>query len=125
MTSMGPAAEWRTALRQGRFLLQRSEESGTFHFPPRVAQAGHGALSFEEASGLGTVYAATLVRPKPPAPSYNVVIVELDEGPRLMSRIVGPEGASIAIGLRVQAFIDPSGEEPIVLFRPAEDLAAH
>lgn len=122
---MGPAAEWRTALRQGRFLIQRSEESGAFHFPPRVAQAGHGALFFEEASGFGTVYAATLIRAKPPAHSYNVVIVELDEGPRLMSRVAVPEGASVAIGLRVQAFIDSTGEEPIVLFRPVEDFTDH
>lgn len=125
MTVAGPTVQWRDALRDGRFLIQRSAESGECNFPPRVARAGHGDLSLVEASGGGTVYAVTLIRPKPPAEPYNVVIVELDEGPRLMSRVVGLVAAKVAIGLRVRAFIDSEDGEPILLFRPESDPADH
>ncbi len=121
MTLAGPAARWRDALGQGRFLIQRSAETGAFHFPPRVARAGHDDLAFVSAAGGGTVYAVTLIRPKPPTEPYNVVIVELDEGPRLMSRVVDRAPDQVAIGLRVRAFVGQEDGEPILLFRPESD----
>lgn len=125
MSLAGPTAVWRDALRDGRFLIQRSGDSGAFNFPPRVARAGHGDLSLVEAGGGGTVYAVTTIRVKPPAEPYNVVIIELDEGPRLMSSVLVAKGTDVAIGLRVQAFIDTSGEEPVLLFRPNDGPADH
>ena len=89
--STGPEAQWRAALADGRFLLQRAVSSGTVFFPPRLAEPGTGDDDIEwiEASGMGLVYSLTLVSPKPPAEPYNVVLVDLDEGARLMSRVDG------------------------------------
>lgn len=115
MTS--PETYWRDALAQGRLLLQRATGSGATFFPPRMIEPGTGETEIEwiEASGLGTVYSVTMVNQKPPAPPYNVVLVDLDEGPRVMSRV---EGASeVQIGLRVRARIDLA-DEPMLLFEP-------
>lgn len=113
MTS--PETHWRDALAQGRLLLQRATGSGATFFPPRLIEPGTGEVDLEwiEASGLGTVYSVTMVNQKPPAEPYNVVLIDLDEGPRVMSRVEGP--GEIPIGLRVRARIDQD-DEPILLF---------
>ncbi len=120
----GPAAQWREALQDGRFLLQRSSSSGKCIFPPRVAEPGTGAndLEWVEASGRGTVYAVTTIRLRPPANPYNVVLVDLDEGPRMMSRVETAGDDPVEIGLRVTARIAADGDEPMVLFAPADDI---
>ena len=116
---MGPEEEWRQALGEGRFLLQRANMSGACFFPPRTAEPGTGDKAWQwiEASGEGTVYSATLVHPRPPEAPYNVVLVDLAEGPRIMSRVEGLE--AVPIGLAVRARIDRGGAEPILLFDPA------
>ena len=116
MTS--PETHWRDALAQGRLLLQRATGSGATFFPPRLIEPGTGEADLEwiEASGLGTVYSVTMINQKPPLEPYNVVLVDLDEGPRVMSRIEGT--GDVAIGLRVRARID-QGDEPILLFERA------
>lgn len=116
---MGPEQEWREALGEGRFLLQRGRTSGRHFFPPRVAEPGSGTRDWDwvEASGDGTVYSATLVHPRPPEAPYNVVLVDLVEGPRVMGRVTGLE--AVPIGIAVRARIDVSGDEPLILFDPA------
>ena len=115
---MSPENYWRDALAQGRLLLQRATGSGATFFPPRLIEPGTGDGAFEwiEASGLGTVYSVTMINQKPPAEPYNVVLVDLDEGARVMSRVEGP--SEVSIGLRVRARID-QGDEPILLFERA------
>ena len=116
MTS--PETYWREALADGRLLLQRATGSGATFFPPRMIEPGTGETDIEwiEASGLGTVYSVTIINQKPPAEPYNVVLVDLDEGPRVMSRVEG--SVAPPIGLRVRARID-QGDEPILLFERA------
>lgn len=112
---ISPETHWRDALAQGRLLLQRATGSGATFFPPRLIEPGTGETDIEwiEASGFGTVYSVTSINQRPPAEPYNVVLVDLDEGPRLMSRIEGP--GDVTIGQRVRARIDVSGQ-PILLF---------
>ena len=116
-----PEAQWRAHLAEGRFMLQRSASSGRYVFFPRVAEPGTGAQDLEwvEASGRGVVHAVTVVRRKDPAESYNVVLVDLAEGPRMMSRVDGVPADAVAIGMPVQARIVRDGEEPVVVFAPA------
>jgi uncharacterized OB-fold protein len=120
MTS--PATHWREALVQGRFLLQR-QRNGAVIFPPRLAAPGDGAQDLEwiEASGLGRVYTLSWVQRRPPAEPYNVALIDLDEGARLMSRVVDVTPETLRIDQRVAAFVDRSGDEPVLLFRPSED----
>jgi uncharacterized OB-fold protein len=108
-------------LSEGRFMIQRSRASGQFVFYPRVVAPGTGARDLEwvEASGRGTVYATTVVRKKPPESSYNVALVDLAEGPRMMSRVEGVAPDAVSIGMAVRAKIVDQDGEPVVVFEPA------
>ncbi len=121
MSETGPDKAFFDYLRQGRFMLQRAMSDGRYVFYPRAVAPGDGAaLEWVEASGLGRVYSTTVVRKKPPEPSYNVALIDLAEGPRMMSRVEGIAPEAVTIGMAVQARIDASGEEPVVVFTPAE-----
>lgn len=120
-----PDVEFRAFLAQGRFMIQRSKSSGAHVFYPRAVAPGTGARDLEwvEASGLGVVYSTTVVRKKPPEPGYNVALIDLAEGPRMMSRVEGLDPADVAIGMTVQARIIDQDGEPVVVFDPAEPAA--
>lgn len=116
-----PEEEWREFLGQGRFMIQHSRSSGAHVFYPRIAEPGSGAedLDWVEASGRGTVHAVTVVRKKDPADSYNVVLVDLAEGPRMMSRVDGIAHDAIRIGMTVAARIVKVEDQPMLVFVPA------
>jgi len=121
MTVPHPEEEFRAFLAEGRFMLQRSVSTGEYVYYPRVAAPGSGAADLEwvEASGLGTVHAVTIVRRKPPEPDYNVVLVDLQEGPRLMSRLADCANEEIIIGAAVKARIDDVEGQKLFVFIPA------
>jgi hypothetical protein len=118
---MKPDEDYRRHLAEGRFMLQRSHSSGNFVHPPRVAEPGSGAadLAWAPASGLGTVHSVTIVRQKPPAQDYNVVLIDLDEGPRVMSRVVGIAPVDVKIGMKVRARIITEDDAPLLVFEKA------
>ena len=121
MDDIKPDEDFRRFLAQGRFMIQRSVESGRHVFFPRVAEPATGAaLEWVEASGRGVVHATTVVRRKPPEPSYNVALIDLAEGPRMMSRVEGLEPDAVRIGMPVTARIVEQDGEPVVVFTPAE-----
>ena len=107
MAAIHPDADFKAFLEQGRFMIQFSASSNRHVFYPRVITPGTGTddLEWVEASGRGTVYSTTVVRCKPPKADYNVALIDLEEGPRLMSRVEGIDPASVTIGLAVQARI--------------------
>lgn len=123
MTEIRPEQEFFDHLAQGKFMLQRSRSSGKCFFYPRVAEPVTGARDLEwvEASGRGTVHATTVVRVKPPQQPYNVVLVDLEEGPRVMSRVEGMAPDAVYIGMKVQARIGTQDERPLLLFEVATD----
>lgn len=120
MNDPRPEQEYFAHLAQGRFMLQRSRASGRCFFYPRVAApvSGDRDLEWVPASGRGTVHATTIVRPKPPQQPYNVVLVDLEEGVRVMSRVEGIAPEAVKIGMPVQARIGTQDEKPILLFDP-------
>jgi uncharacterized protein len=125
VTQAPPTATYFQHLSDGRFMIQRSPSTGEWVFYPRMIAPISGATDMEwlEPSGMGTVYAATVKRVKPPAPSVSIVIVELDEGPRLMTHVQGIDADQVRIGMRVRAKIVPGPDEVnIVVFEP-EDAA--
>jgi len=83
-----PEQQYLAYLAQGRFMIQRSRATGEHVFYPRVAapRSGDRDLEWVAASGRGMVHATTVVRARPPRSSYNVVLIDLAEGARLMSR---------------------------------------
>jgi uncharacterized OB-fold protein len=80
-------------------------------FPPRLG------LAWRDSAGLGTVYAATTARPRG-APPRGIVLVDLDEGFRMMSRVDGIPAEDVTPGLRVRLDFAP-GDPPLPIFRPA------
>lgn len=112
-------------LASGRFMIQRSIKTGAYVYYPRVAVPGTGDTDLEwvEPKGSGTVYSTTVVRNKPPTPDYNVALIDLDEGVRVMGRIVGVDPAGISIGTRVMARVDAIDGVPAVIFDVAGDGA--
>jgi uncharacterized OB-fold protein len=118
---MKPHDEHRAHLAAGRFMLLRSRSSGAFMHPPRVAEPRSGATDLEwvEASGRGTVHSTTVVRQRPPAADYNVALIDLAEGPRMMSRVAGIAPMDVRIGMPVRARIVVEDDAPLVVFEPA------
>jgi uncharacterized OB-fold protein len=81
--------------------FQRSP-SGQAIFYPRILEPKTGAeLSWELSKGLGTVYSTTVVYSRDEKP-YNVALIDIDEGYRMMSRVEGIDPEHIRIGMRVQ-----------------------
>lgn len=123
MTLPPPTATYFQHLADGKFLIQRSASTGEWIFYPRMMAPVNGATDLEwaEPSGRGTVYAATVSRKKPPEPNASVVIVELEEGPRLMSRIDGIPAEDVRIGMRVKArIVDGLDDDKILVFVPED-----
>ena len=124
--SVGPEEQFLEYLRQGKFMLQRCRSSGTYIFYPRVMTKGAEIYDLEwvEASGIGEVYASTVIRRNPDqGGSYNIAIIELAEGPRMMSRVLGIAPESVRIGMRVRGRIEaprwPSpAKHPVPVFYP-------
>lgn len=125
MADIQPEKQYREFLAQGRFMIQRARNSGRHIFYPRVAEPGSGDTDLEwvEASGHGTVYSSTVVRKRPPEPSYNVALVDLAEGPRMMSRVVGIEPDAVSIGMAVRAKIIDEAGSPLLVFVAAGEQA--
>lgn len=122
--SDGPELAFQKHLAAGRFMLQRGVSTSTWVYYPRaVAPLTGEDLEWAEPSGLGTVYSTTVVRKRPPEPSLNVALIDLDEGPRMMSRVEGIDAQDVKIGMRVKARIASSGAEDaphLVVFDPVE-----
>lgn len=115
-----PEQEYQSHLAEGRFMLLRGRTSGRCMFPPRVAEPLSGATDLEwvPASGTGTVYSTSVMRERPPKANYNIALVDLDEGPRMMSRVEGLAPEAVTIGMRVRAAIIQEDGRPLVVFHP-------
>lgn len=120
----GPDAEYRRLLAEGRFCVQRCRESKRHVFQPRVLSpfTGQPTLDWVEVTGRGTVYSTTVIRRRPEqGGDYNLALIDLDEGCRMMSRVEGLAPAEVRIGLKVQArIVKAKDDTPIVVFDPAE-----
>ena len=122
IAAQSPLAQWRQYLARGELAYQFDPVRQCAVFYPRIVAPGSGAaLEWRVSRGLGTVHATTWV-PVRDGPPYNLAIVEMDEGFRLMSRIDGLPATEVAIGLRVRLRVQqPAGDDaPIPLFEALE-----
>lgn len=115
-----PDKDFAAHLAQGKFMLLRAKQSGQYIFYPRVAEPLTGSTDLEwvEASGNGTVYSVSVMYEKPPTPNYNVALIDLAEGPRMMSSVEGVPPEDVKIGMRVKAKVVKLGDVPAVVFEP-------
>lgn len=113
MNPGGAEAQYFAFLAEGKFRLQRNTVTGEYVFYPRQAAPGSGeTLEWTDVSGKGTVYSTTTVRRRPEqGDAYNVALIDLDEGVRMMSRVVDVAVEDVQIGMRVVARIVASPDE--------------
>lgn len=117
-----PLATYQRHLRAGQLAYQYSPDAGRAVFFPRLVCpfSGSSELQWRISHGYGTVHATTVVFPRDGEP-YNVALIDVDEGFRMMSRVEGLAPEEVRIGMRVRARIVPqAGEDaPLPLFELA------
>jgi hypothetical protein len=115
------------AARRHELVAQRCLDCGTFRFPARevCSHCLSRRADWQRVSGKGRVFTlAVMHQANHPwfaarAP-YAVTVIELDEGARMLSAVVGREPHAIAIGMPVQvSFDDVTPEISLPVFRPA------
>ena len=115
------AAPFNDGLRAGVVRYQRCAACGQAQTLARHAcqRCGHEDLRWHDAAGTATVRAATVVARAPsddfrPLAPYTLVIVQLDEGPRLMAHAA----SGVQIGQRVRAGFFEHHGRTLVRFDP-------
>lgn len=115
-----PLARFRDHLQRGELAYQFDAVSNQPVFFPRVMAPGTGhALEWRVSVGKGTVHAVTVISPRGESP-YNVVLVDMDEGFRLMSRVEEVPADAVRIGMRVRSRVrtPDDGTAPYPVFVP-------
>jgi uncharacterized OB-fold protein len=94
--------------RQGKLMQQREPATGIMHWPPKpLYWKGGGRLEWVEASGRGQVY-SYVIGYEPFLPAFRhllphiMVVVQLDEGPRLVGHMVHCAPDAMRFGMRVR-----------------------
>ena len=117
-SAKAPALIYRRHLENGKLGYQRCADCAAAVFYPRVLcpVCGSGTLEWRESAGRGTVYATTAVHSRNRDPR-NVVLVDLDEGFRMMSRVEGVPAEEVEVGARVRFEVRQGEEdEPVAVF---------
>jgi uncharacterized OB-fold protein len=113
-------------LREHRLTAQRCKGCGQFFTFPPQGSCPHCLSSdydWVALSGKGRVYSfVTYHRAWHPAYQdkipYNVSLIDLDEGPRLVSNVVGCKHDEVKVGMAVEIVYDDREEYTLPQFRP-------
>jgi uncharacterized OB-fold protein len=109
---------------EGRLVLPQCAEDGALLWPPRPFCPRHmtSEVGWTEVSGRGVVHTYTVVHRGEGAfaasSPYVLAYVELDEGPRILTNLITPEGhpaTDVEVGTVVVARFAPNGDAPPVL----------
>ena len=120
-------AEFWAATKNKELRYQQCDSCHTVVFYPRRHCTGctSGQLQWKTASGKGTVYTYSVVRQSyhpffRNVVPYAVAWIDLDEGPRLLSNVVGVEDplTDISIGMPVTVEWEEHENVCIPLFKP-------
>ena len=115
--------------RKGVLTLQHCGPCGEAYFPPSpyCPRCLSDNVEWKPASGRGRLH--TYLISQRPAPGfeadvpYAIAIVELDEGPRMMSNIVGVPNTPehLVLDMELQVTFETRGDDlQVPVFRPAE-----
>ena len=112
-TSDLTAPYWEAA-RRGELSLQQCDACQERAFPPRAhcPSCGAAELAWSPVSGRGTVHSYTVAY-RAPHPVFAdqlplvVAIVELEEGPRLVTNLVDCDHGELEVGLPVEVRFEP------------------
>jgi uncharacterized OB-fold protein len=122
---------FRSGLASGQLTFQRCDRCRNAWLPPREHCPGclSAQWKWEWASGRARVVSWVVYhRAYHPAFAdrvpYNVVLVELDEGPRMISNVLGIGGADgLAVDAPLQVEFASEGDVPVARFRRAPGAA--
>lgn len=111
------AAYWE-GCRQGKLMIQRCSACGHYQFYPRLlcTECMSAEVESIQASGHGKVISCTIVR-QAISPAYVadvpyvVALIQLDEGPTMMSNVTGCNPEHVAIGMPVEVIFEKWSEE--------------
>jgi uncharacterized OB-fold protein len=115
------------ATARGELLIQRCPACGGYQFYPRALCMACGAdPEWVQASGRGTLHTYTIIEQNRTPPfgdlsPYVVGIVELEEGPRMMTNVIGCDPSEVTVGmpLRVE-LIEAAPDVALPFWRPAD-----
>lgn len=124
------ATFWK-ATRRHQLVTQHCPDCDKHQFPPRrlCVHCGGRRVDWRQVSGKGEIYSFTIVHraPEPsfsPEVPYVVAVVDLAEGGRMMTNIVGCRTDEVRVGMPVSAtFEEVTDEVTLVKFRPAAGAA--
>lgn len=126
MVTSTSQAFWQ-ATSEGRFLLQRCDACDVVVWFPRkhCPECWTESLTHFDASGNGTIYSFTIIRKVAneykEATPFVVAYVELEEGPRVMTNIVGCNVDDVRVGMPVEIEFHDTGEgNALYRFHPAK-----
>ena len=112
-------------LRENKLLIQRCTGCGELRHPPRPMCPKCRSLDWEaiQSSGRGIVYSYVMPH-QPRFPffdyPYIVVLVELEEGVRLVSNLTGTDPADVTVGMSVQVYYQTFDNDLVLhQFRPS------
>lgn len=120
------AALWE-GLRQGKLLLQHCLECANVQYYQQgmCRRCGGERLEHRAASGRGKVHSFSVVH-RAPGPAfrrdvpYCVLLVELEEGPRMISSLIGADPASVTFDMAVELVCEAVSDEiALPRFKPA------
>jgi uncharacterized OB-fold protein len=94
---------------QGELWIQRCLGTGKFQFYPRLCSVYTGGnVEWVKCAGRGTVHTFTVIRRNYPEPyfepftPYVVAIIDVEEGVRMMSNVIGCALEDVKIGMQVE-----------------------
>jgi uncharacterized OB-fold protein len=125
-TVSGETRPFWDACRRGELLIQRCPSCDRYQFYPRGICANCWASDIEwvKSSGKGTVWAFTVTRQNrtrgfAEEVPYVVALVELDEGVKMFTNIVGCDPGEVKTGMPVEVtFVRATDQISIPYFRP-------
>lgn len=119
--------EYWAGAKEGKLLIQKCGGCGRLRDFPSMGcpHCGTTTWSWIQSKGKGKIYSWIVVHP-PVLPAfadkvpYNVILVELEEGTRMVSNLLDCPNDNIAIGMPVEVIFEKLTEEiTLPKFRPA------
>jgi uncharacterized protein len=123
---------WWDATAQGKLLCVRCADCKELHYYPRpfCPRCGGDSVSWEQVSGEAILYTWSIVHQNDLPPfnqkvPYVAAVIDLVEGPRMMTNVVGCEFDDLRVGMSLQVEFEDIGEGfNIPVFRPKATAGA-
>lgn len=120
--------EFWAACNEGRLLLSECATCGhVFYYPRQMCpRCGEQDLGWRSSSGRGRIYSFTRVEVSFYGPTwesdlpYTVILVDLEDGPRMLSRLVESDQEAVALGAAVEVVFVTVEDQALPMFRLAQ-----